>query len=81
MNTDSTAEEKNNQTRLRKSSRNLMVSTFSSRFLGFFRELLTADIIGGGVLMSAGVLASTIANMARRVLGEGALGMALVPVL
>ena len=67
--------------RVRKSSRNLMISAFSCRILGFFREILTADIIGGGLMMSAWVLASTIANMARRVLGEGAVGMALVPLL
>lgn len=66
---------------LQRSSRNLALSTFVSRFLGFFREILTADIIGGGLLMSAWVLASTFANMCRRILGEGALGTALVPIL
>ncbi len=72
---------KNTHGELRKNSRNLMISTFICRILGFFREILTADIIGGGLMMSAWVLASTIANMARRILGEGAVGMALVPLL
>lgn len=65
--------------RLFRSSRNLAVSTTASRILGFFRELLTAHVLGGGAMMSGWVLALTFANMFRRILGEGELGKALVP--
>ena len=63
------------------SSRNLAASTLISRILGLFRETLTAGVIGGGALMSGWTLALTWANTFRRILGEGELGKALVPVL
>lgn len=63
------------------SSRNLSISTFASRILGFVRDVITGAVIGGGAVMSAWVLASTLANILRRILGEGALGTALVPIL
>ena len=63
------------------SSRNLAASTLISRVLGLFRETLTAAVIGGGALMSGWTLALTWANTFRRILGEGELGKALVPVL
>ena len=64
-----------------RSSRNLAASTLISRILGLFRETLTAAVIGGGALMSGWTLALTWANTFRRILGEGELGKALVPVL
>ena len=63
------------------SSRNLAASTLISRILGLFRETLTAAVIGGGALMSGWTLALTWANTFRRILGEGELGKALVPIL
>ena len=63
------------------SSRNLAVSTLISRVLGLFRETLTAAVIGGGALMSGWTLALTWANTFRRILGEGELGKAIVPIL
>jgi hypothetical protein len=45
------------------------------------RDILFAAFIGGGSLMSAWILAFTIPNLFRRLLGEGALGTALVPLL
>lgn len=63
------------------SSRNLAVSTVVSRVLGLFREQMTAAIIGGGALMSAWTLAITCANIFRRILGEGELGKAIVPII
>ena len=63
------------------SSRNLAASTLISRVLGLARESLTATIIGGGALMSGWALALTWANTFRRILGEGELGKALVPIL
>ena len=63
------------------SSRNLAASTLISRILGLFRETLTAAVIGGGALMSGWTLAITGANLFRRILGEGELGKAIVPII
>ena len=63
------------------SSRNLAASTLISRVLGLFRETLTAAVIGGGALMSGWTLALTWANTFRRILGEGELGKAIVPII
>ncbi len=72
---------KNVKNILLNSSRNLTLSTMVSRILGFFREVLMAGVIGAGVNMSAWVLAITLPNLFRRILGEGALGTALVPMI
>lgn len=64
-----------------KSSGGLAAAIFSSRLLGFAREVLTARIIGGGTLMTAWSLAFLLPNLFRRILGEGALGTALVPMI
>ncbi len=56
-------------------------ATLASRVLGVARDVLLAKILGGGALMSAWVLAFTIPNLSRRLLGEGAMGSALVPAL
>ena len=63
------------------SSRNLAVSTLISRILGLLRESVTSAVIGGGALMSGWTLAFTWANTFRRILGEGELGKAIVPIL
>ena len=63
------------------SSRNLAVSTLASRILGLVRESVTSAVIGGGALMSGWTLALTWANTFRRILGEGELGKAIVPIL
>jgi putative peptidoglycan lipid II flippase len=63
------------------SSRNLAISTLLSRILGLVREILTASVIGGGALMSGWGLASLGANIFRRILGEGELGKAIVPII
>lgn len=62
-------------------TRNLSVSVLLSRILGLLRDMIMSAVLGGGVLMSAWVQASTFANIFRQVLGEGALGQALVPIL
>ena len=64
-----------------KSTMGLSGATFLSRVLGLIREILTAQFIGGGMLMSAWALAFTLPNLFRRILGEGALGTALIPMI
>ncbi len=64
---------------LLKKSFGIAIATSLSRILGFIRVILVANFIGGGVYMAAWVLAFKIPNMFRRLLGEGALGAAIVP--
>lgn len=59
----------------------LSLATFLNRILGFIRELLLARFLGCGVMMSAWSYAWMLPNMFRRILGEGALGTVLIPVL
>ena len=59
----------------------LSMLTFVNRILGLIRDLLLSRILGGGQLMSAWSYAWLIPNMFRRILGEGALGTVLVPIL
>lgn len=56
-------------------------ATLLSRVLGLFRVMFESMMLGGGALASAWQLAFMIPNMFRRLLGEGALGAALIPVL
>ena len=69
------------QKNLLRGSRNLAVSTLFCRILGFIREMLMASVLGGGLYMSAWVQALTLPNLFRRILGEGALGTALIPMI
>ena len=55
--------------------------TFASRVLGFFREILTAHYLGGGVVAAAWEFAFMLPNLCRRVFGEGLLAQVLVPVV
>jgi putative peptidoglycan lipid II flippase len=57
------------------------VSTVGSRVLGLFRDILVFSIFGSSVLNSAFLLAFTFPNLFRRLLGEGALTAALLPLL
>lgn len=52
-----------------------------SRFLGLLRVRLEAEVLGGGAVASAWHLAFALPNMFRRLLGEGALGNALMPIV
>lgn len=54
--------------------------TSLSRVLGLVREMLQSRLIGAGVEQSAFTLAFAVANMARKLFGEGALTAAFVPV-
>jgi putative peptidoglycan lipid II flippase len=55
--------------------------TLGSRVLGLARDQLTTYFLGGGLIASAFYLAILIPNLFRRLLGEGALTAALVPVM
>ena len=64
-----------------KQSLNVAFATFLSRILGLFRVMFESMVLGGGTVASAWQLAFMIPNSFRRILGEGALGTALIPVL
>ncbi|OGV55454.1 MAG: murein biosynthesis integral membrane protein MurJ [Lentisphaerae bacterium GWF2_52_8] len=64
-----------------RSSTGIALATTLSRILGFFREVLTAMVLGGGTVATAWSLAFVLPNLFRRILGEGALGTALVPLI
>ena len=55
--------------------------TMVSRVLGLVRDQLTAAVFGASAIGSAFVIAFQIPNLFRRLLGEGALTAAIVPVL
>ena len=67
--------------KLLKSSFGTAAATFASRLCGLFRVRLEAMVFGGGVWASAWFLAVMIPNLFRRLLGEGALGTALIPLV
>ena len=54
--------------------------TVLSRILGLIRDILLGVIIGPGMFLDAFLAAFTIPNLFRRILGEGALNSAFVPV-
>lgn len=67
-----------------KNFRNIAVVGFStgiSRILGLVRDVLLYAGLGAGVWSSAFLLAFTLPNLFRRLLGEGALTSALIPVM
>jgi putative peptidoglycan lipid II flippase len=55
-------------------------ATLASRILGFVRDMVVALTFGAGGLTDAFVVAYRIPNMLRRLLGEGALSTAVIPV-
>ena len=67
--------------KLLKSSFGTAAATFASRLCGLFRVRLEAMVLGGGAWASAWGLALMIPNLFRRLLGEGALGTALIPLV
>ena len=70
-----------NRHKILKSSFGVALATLFSRILGLGRVMLEARVLGGGTLASAWVLAFMVPNLFRRILGEGALGSALIPLL
>src|SRR5213594_2442064 len=63
-----------------KSSGALASATLTSRILGMVREIVYARFMGDGVVASAFKLAFQIPNLFRRLLGEGALSAAFIPI-
>src|SRR2546425_12745593 len=63
-----------------KSSSAMGAATMSSRVLGMVREMVYAGFMGDGWVASAFVLAFVIPNLFRRLLGEGALTAAFIPI-
>src|SRR5262245_25998424 len=53
--------------------------TFISRILGLAREVIAANYFGAGAVWSAFQYAFTIPNLFRKLLGEGALSAAFIP--
>jgi len=54
--------------------------TLFSRVLGFLRDMLSAAIFGTGIVYDAFLLAFIIPNLFRKLLAEGALSAAFIPV-
>lgn len=63
-----------------KSSGAMGAATLLSRILGMAREVLYANFMGAGLVASAFKLAFMIPNLFRRLLGEGALTAAFIPI-
>ena len=55
--------------------------TLLSRVLGLARDAATAGVFGAGPVLDAFTVAFRLPNLARRLLGEGALSAALLPAL
>src|SRR5438876_3775411 len=63
-----------------KSSGTLASATLTSRILGMVREIVYAQFMGDTPVASAFKLAFQIPNLFRRLLGEGALSAAFIPI-
>src|SRR3974390_725781 len=63
-----------------KSSGAMALATLTSRLLGMVREMVYADFMGNTWVASAFVMAFQIPNLFRRLLGEGALTAAFIPI-
>ena len=66
---------------LLRSSTGTAAATLASRILGLIRVKIEALTLGGGDLASGWFLAFAVPNLFRRILGEGALGTALIPLI
>jgi len=61
-------------------ARVVVSATLASRILGYVRDMLIAWSFGAGIYADAFIVAFRIPNLFRRLVGEGALGMAFIPV-
>ena len=67
--------------RLVKSTAIVSSGIMASRILGFVRTILMANFFGTKMFAQAFVVAFTVPNMLRQLVGEGAVNTVLVPVL
>src|SRR5689334_25132082 len=63
-----------------KSSGAMAAATLTSRVLGIVREMVYASFMGTSAVASAFVMAFQVPNLFRRLLGEGALTAAFIPI-
>ena len=63
-----------------KSSGAMSAATLASRVLGLEREQVYARFMGTSAVASAFLMAFTVPNLFRRLLGEGALSAAFIPI-
>src|SRR5579883_2893185 len=63
-----------------KSSGAMALATLSSRILGMVREMVYANFMGTTWVASAFIMAFQVPNLFRRLLGEGALTAAFIPI-
>jgi putative peptidoglycan lipid II flippase len=63
-----------------KSSGAMALATLTSRVLGMVREMVYASFMGNGWVASAFFMAFQVPNLFRRLLGEGALTAAFIPI-
>jgi putative peptidoglycan lipid II flippase len=63
-----------------KSTSAIGLATLTSRILGMLREIVYANFMGAGVVAGAFKTALMIPNLFRRLLGEGALTAAFIPI-
>jgi putative peptidoglycan lipid II flippase len=56
------------------------LATLASRVLGYLRDMVVAQAFGAGPVTDAFLVAFRIPNLLRRLLGEGALSTAVIPV-
>src|SRR5512136_2755478 len=63
-----------------KSSGAMAAATLSSRLLGMVREMVYAAFMGNTPVASAFIMAFQVPNLFRRLLGEGALTAAFIPI-
>src|SRR6266545_2409873 len=63
-----------------KSTGAMGIATMTSRVLGLVREQVYAAFMGSGAVAGAFFFAFTIPNLFRRLLGEGALTAAFIPI-
>jgi putative peptidoglycan lipid II flippase len=66
-------------TRIWRAAGSISAFTLLSRILGLYRDRLMAQTLGAGWVAGTFLLAWTLPNLMRRLLGEGALSAALVP--
>ena len=64
-----------------KSSSIISTGILFSRFLGFIRDVVLANLLGTGIVAEAFFVAQRIPNLLRDLVGEGAANAAIVPVL